>query len=108
MIYQVVFAPEALEQLAELYRYIAPAASPEIAAGYTNAIVSYCEGLSAFPHCGTTRDDIRTGLRITNYKKRAVIAFAVDEQYVSILGVFYGGQDFETILQDDPEEGHKH
>ena len=108
MIYQVVFAPEALEQLAELYRYIAPAASPEIAAGYTNAIVSYCEGLSAFPHRGTTRDDIRTGLRITNYKKRAVIAFAVDEQYVSILGVFYGGQDFETILQDDPEEGHKH
>jgi plasmid stabilization system protein ParE len=70
--------------------------------------VSYCEGLSAFPHRGTTRDDIRTGLRITNYKKRAVIAFAVDEQYVSILGVFYGGQDFETILQDDPEEGHKH
>jgi plasmid stabilization system protein ParE len=108
MIFQVVFAPEALEQLAELYRYIALAASPEIAAGYTDAIVNYCEGLSAFPHRGTTRDDIRTGLRITNYKKRAVIAFAIDEQCVSILGVFYGGQDYETILQDDPEEGHKH
>jgi plasmid stabilization system protein ParE len=108
MIYQVVFAPEALEQLAELYRHIALAASPEIAAGYTDAIVSYCEGFATFPHRGTTRDDIRTGLRITNYKKRAVIAFAVDGQSVSILGVFYGGQDFETILQDDPEEGHKH
>ena len=108
MIYQVVFAPEVLEQLAELYRYIALAASPEVAAGYTDAIVSYCEGFSTFPHRGTTRDDIRTGLRITNYKKRAVIAFAVDEQCVFILGVFHGGQDFETILQDDPEEGHKH
>ena len=70
--------------------------------------MSYCEGFATCPHRGTTRDDIRTGLRITNYKKRAVIAFAVDAQCVSILGVFYGGQDFETILQDDPEEGHKH
>jgi toxin ParE1/3/4 len=34
MIYRVVFAPEALDQLAELYRYIADAASPEIAARY--------------------------------------------------------------------------
>jgi len=108
MIHQVVFAPEALEQLAGLYRYIAFAASPEIAAGYTDAIVSYCEGFATFPLRGTTRDDIRTGLRITNYKKSAVIAFAVDAQYVSIPGVFYGGQDFETILQNDPEEDHKH
>jgi hypothetical protein len=41
-------------------------------------------------------------------KKRAVIAFAVDAQCVSILGALYGGQDFETILQDGPEEGHQH
>jgi hypothetical protein len=30
-----------------------------------------------------------------------VIAFALDAQQVSILGVFYGGQDYETALQDD-------
>ncbi len=47
------------------------------------------------------RDDVRPGLRITNYKKRAVIAFDVDAEQVSIIGVFYGGQDYETILQDD-------
>ena len=43
MRYRVVFAPEAQEQLAALYRYIAAAASPEIAERYTNAIVNYCE-----------------------------------------------------------------
>lgn len=43
MNHQVVFSPEALEQLAELYRYIAEAASPDVAAHYTEAIVSYCE-----------------------------------------------------------------
>jgi plasmid stabilization system protein ParE len=54
MSYRVVFSPEAEEQLAALYGYIAAAASPDIAARYTEAIVSYCESLRTFPHRGTT------------------------------------------------------
>jgi plasmid stabilization system protein ParE len=104
MIYRVVFSPEAEEQLAALYRYIAAAASPDIAARYTEAIVTYCESLQTFPHRGTKRDDIRLGLRITNHKKRAVIAFDVDAEMVSIIGIFYGGQDYETVLQDESED----
>ncbi|WP_339504703.1 type II toxin-antitoxin system RelE/ParE family toxin [Pseudomonas sp. RL_105y_Pfl2_101] len=104
MAYTVEFAPEALEQLAALYRYIATAASPEIAHRYTDAIVSYCEELQTFPHRGNQRDDIRPGLRITNYRKRTVIAFAVEADQVSILGVFYGGQDFEGALQSDLDD----
>lgn len=45
MKYHVVFAPEAEEQLADLYRYIAGAASPVIAERYVNAIIGYCETL---------------------------------------------------------------
>jgi len=104
MRYRVVFTPEAQEQLEALYRYIAAAASPEIAERYTSAIVTYCSSLETFPHRGSPRDDIRPGMRITNYKKRAVIAFDVDAKTVSIIGVFYGGQDFETILQSDLDE----
>ncbi len=104
MQYRVVFAPEAQEQLAALYRYIAATASPAIAERYTSAIVTYCEGLQTFPRRGTRRDDIRPGLRITNYKKRAVIAFYVDAETVSIIGVFYGGQDYETLLQSDLDD----
>ena len=99
MVYTVEFTPEAMEQLAVLYRYIATKASPEIAKRYTDAIVTHCEDLQTFPHRGNQRDDIRPGLRITNYRKRAVIAFAVDDKHVFILGVFYGGQDFEVALQ---------
>jgi plasmid stabilization system protein ParE len=98
MTYRVVFAPEAVAQLEDLYRYIAEAASPDIAQRYTNAIVTYCETLQKFPQRGTRRDDIRPGLRITNYKGRAVIAFEVGTDLVSIIGVFYGGQDFEGTL----------
>ncbi|MDP2025339.1 type II toxin-antitoxin system RelE/ParE family toxin [Sulfuriferula sp.] len=65
--------------------------------------MSYCESLCNFPHRGTMRDDVRPGLRITNYKKRVVIAFDVDTERVSIIGVFYGGQDHEAILQDVSE-----
>ncbi len=108
MSHRVVFTPEAEEQLAELYRYIAVAASPDTAKRYTDAIVSYCESLHTFPLRGTIRDDVRPGLRITNYRKRAVIAFEVSTDQVSIIGVFYGGQDYESILQDDQDEGPAH
>ena len=99
MIYRVVFAPEAEEQLVALYYYIADAASPETAAQYAERIVNYCNSLQKLPHRGKMRDDIRPGLRVTNYKKRTVIAYVVAEDLVSILGVFYGGQDYETILE---------
>lgn len=75
---------------------------------YTEAIVSYCESLSIFPQRGMKRDDVRPGLRITHYKKRAVIAFAVDAGWVSILGIFYGGQDYESWLADDSDDGVPH
>lgn len=108
MSYRVVFSPEAEAQLVALYGYIAAAASPDIAARYTEAIVSYCESLSTFPHRGNVRDDVRPGLRITNYKKRAVIAFDVGAEMVSIIGIFYGGQDYETILHDDVGDSPEH
>jgi plasmid stabilization system protein ParE len=63
------------------------AASSDIAARYTEGIVSYCESLCMFPYRGNMRDDVRPGLRITHYKKRAVIAFDVDAEQVSIIGV---------------------
>lgn len=105
MSYTVVFSPKAEAQLMALYDYIASVASASIAAQYTEAIIYHCEALQVFPQRGTMRDDVRPGLRITHYKKRTVIAFAVDVQaeQVAILGLFYGGQNFEYLLQDDDE-----
>ena len=102
MSHTVVFAPEAEDQLAELYAYISCEATPATAQRYTDAIVSCCEGLAIFPHRGTPRDDIRPGVRITNHKGRTVIAFTVDDavMQVSILGVFYGGQAHEAALSE--------
>ena len=101
MPYTVNFSPEAEEQLASLYRYLAAVASPKIANRYTSAIVSYCEGLNTFPHRGLPRNDIRQGLRVTNYKSRTIIAYDVTAEVVSIIGIFYGGQDYETNFQTE-------
>ena len=49
---------------------------------------------TSFPGCG---------LRITNYRKTTIIAFSVSEKQkqVTILGVFYGGQNYEHLLSRD-------
>jgi plasmid stabilization system protein ParE len=100
MTYRVVFAPEASDQLEALLLYIAERSSFVIAERYTDAVVATCEGLASFPLRGVAREDIRPGLRLTHHKGRTVIAYAVDgdAQTVSIIGVFYGGQDHEGAL----------
>jgi toxin ParE1/3/4 len=47
------------------------------------------------------REDIRPGLRTVSYKKRVVIAFTANAEQVSIIGIFYGGQDYASHLMDD-------
>ena len=79
MAYRVIFTPEATTQLIALYQYIANQGSPVTAERYTTAIADCCNDLCTFPHRGTSRDDLSPGLRITNYKKRAVIAYSVNE-----------------------------
>jgi toxin ParE1/3/4 len=101
MVYSVVFTPEAEAQLVDLYGYIAVEASPEIAARFTDGIVNYCESLSTFPNRGDRREDIRPGLRVTSYRKRVAIAFDVEESRVNIIGIFYGGQDYESVLSTE-------
>ncbi|HEX9449212.1 MAG TPA: type II toxin-antitoxin system RelE/ParE family toxin [Dongiaceae bacterium] len=92
---QVGFAPSAQEQLRQIYTYIADAASPDIALGFTTDIVDYCDSLTTFPERGAQRDDLRPGLRLVGFRRRVVIAFTVDEMAITVLGVFYGGQDYD-------------
>lgn len=110
MTYTVAFSTGARIQLIELDAYIEAVASPEIAARYTDAVADFCFSLATFPQRGVRRDDIRPGLRITNYRKRTVIAFAVDAdaEQVAILGIFHGGQDYETALTGELQNEAEH
>lgn len=99
MTFRVVFTPEAEDHLDDLYRFLADAAPPDVAADYVDRIVTYCEGLAEFPHRGIARDDIRPGLRTTSYRKRTVVAFVVLDEVLAVVGIFHGGRDYEAILR---------
>lgn len=96
MTHRIAFSPRAEAQLLELYRSIATRSSPAIADSFVTAIVEYCRSFSTFPERGARRDDIRPRLRTVGYRRRVTIAFEVADDAVNILGVYYGGQDFEA------------
>ncbi|NWE76382.1 type II toxin-antitoxin system RelE/ParE family toxin [Pseudomonas yamanorum] len=103
MSYTVAFSPRAVAQLDELEDYISQTGSPAVAARYVDAIITYCENLSLFPLRGISRDDLLPTLRTTHYRHATIIAFTVDAmtETVSVLGVFYGGQDYAALLQGE-------
>ena len=98
----VAYSPQARQQLTDLYTWIATASgSTDRAEGYVSAIVDYCDGLANFPMIGVAREDIRPGLRVVGFRRRITIAFAIAEETVEILDIYYGGRDYETLLSAD-------
>jgi plasmid stabilization system protein ParE len=103
--YRITLSTDAQGQLDALYDYIAAAASPGIALRFTDAILDHIETLRDFPNRGAPREDVLPGLRTIGFRKRVTIAFVVEPSEVSVVGIFYGGQDFEAILREDlPEQ----
>ena len=97
--FEVLFSARARVQLLELYDYIESVSYPTRAEKYVEGLLRSCYRLKVLPHRGTRRDDILPGLRITNFRKRTVIAFVVLGNRVEILGVFHGGRDYAAILR---------
>lgn len=100
MSHRIEFSPEALADLLDLYDYIASRDGAERAIGYIDRIEDCCRSLSSFPERGVRRSDLRTGLRVLGFERRAVIAFHVTANTVTILRVLYGGRDLETVVFD--------
>jgi toxin ParE1/3/4 len=99
----VLFAPEALADLRDLYDLIANASEPERALAYVQGIRQTCLGLAEFPERGTRRDAIRPGLRTFGYRRRVTIAFHVTESAVFVDRILYGGRDLEALLGPDDD-----
>ena len=94
----VIFAPEARDDLISLYQWIAERGGANIALGYIERIERYCNTLDLASERGHSRDDIRDGLRIIGFEKRVTIAFMVADHTVTILRIYYGGQNGEEDL----------
>jgi toxin ParE1/3/4 len=102
MTHSVVFSARAERHLDAIFAYVEEQAGRARAENFVGGIVAHCQGFNVFPERGSRRDDIRIGLRIVGYRRRVTIVFTVEPETVAIVGVYYGGQDYETELSDDP------
>jgi toxin ParE1/3/4 len=103
MTYKVVFKPQANQDLDEIFSFILNhGGSADRALDYVERILSFCNGFVTFPHRGTKRDDIRAGLRLVGFERRATIAFSIEGDMIIIARIFYAGRDIELIeIKDD-------
>jgi plasmid stabilization system protein ParE len=99
--YRIVFTREARDQLDQLYTYISAAFDVETASRFVNGIIDHIATLEEFPKRGTPRVDICSDLRTLSWRRRVTIAFVVEQLDVVVIGIFYGGRDFETLLKDE-------
>lgn len=91
--------------MTNLYYYIAEQGGDhERAIGYVRRIRMRCEKLKAFPELGRRRDDLRSGVRILGFERRVVIVYAVlPSGDVEIGRVFYGGRDYEALINEEDD-----
>ncbi|WP_159591566.1 type II toxin-antitoxin system RelE/ParE family toxin [Chelativorans xinjiangense] len=92
---QVVFAPEARDDLLSIYDWIADAVSPATALAYVERVEAWCRGFDLAAERGRLREEVRLGLRVVGFERRLTVAFTVSEDRVTILRLFYGGRDWE-------------
>jgi len=74
--------------------------SLNIARKFVGDIIDYCNGFDLFPQRGVSRDDVYPGLRVVGFRRRVTIAFAIEDDRVVIMGIFYGGQDYESAFSN--------
>ena len=98
MAFEVVFSAEAQQDIILMYAYVAERAGAVRALNFADRVISYCEGLTAFPERGTRRDDLGPGLRIIGYRRRVTIAFHVEPGRVTIDRVLYGGRALPSAI----------
>ena len=93
MAYRVRLHELAEAELDKIYSDIRDEAGPVVAGNYVGGLYDFFEGLTTFPARGTVRAGPIPGLRIIGYRRTASIAFVVEADLVTILGVFRRGQN---------------
>jgi toxin ParE1/3/4 len=99
--YEVIFNPEARNDLFNLYQFIAERGFPDRAANYIHRLEEFCRTLRTFPQRGTSLDHLRPGLRVVSFERRVSIAFQITADSVVIFRVLCGGRDVENLFSPE-------
>ena len=105
MPHRVSYQPKAEDDLQTIITFlIERSGSAETAYQYSDRIKVFCDSFVTFPRRGTKRDDLRPGLRITNFERRVTIAFTVVNETVFIARIFYAGRDVDQYFHEPLDE----
>jgi toxin ParE1/3/4 len=94
---ELVYAPQAIADLDEIYAFIADD-SPDRAERFIADIRRRCRHLIETPELGVARPDLGAEIRIYPMRRRIVVAYCFTDRTVDVLRVFYAGRDFEALL----------
>jgi plasmid stabilization system protein ParE len=95
----LVFLPEAQGDLDDLYEWIADSGGERIARHFVDRLRTFCDNIALAPERGQRRDDLMPGLRFAGYRRRATIAFTIEERAVVIIRVLYRGRDVDALFR---------
>jgi toxin ParE1/3/4 len=88
--------PEAENDLEEIWWYIAQD-SPNNADRFLDRIQERCLSLADFPQMGTSRDELKAGLRSQPVGNYLIFYFPLDDG-VNIVRVLHGSRDIGNLL----------
>lgn len=96
--YEVVFHPVAADDLKAIDLFVSQD-QPASALALIRGIRAHCETLSAFPRRGRRRMKLEGEVRTISFERRVLIAYRVEPETVTILRVFYAGQNFTEMFE---------
>jgi toxin ParE1/3/4 len=99
--YSVELDLGAFEDLSAIRDRVAAEAGEGVATRFIDRVLRHLDGFEAVPMRGTSRDDIREGLRVVGWRKVVTLAYVVDDaaRRVLFLAVLYRGYDVEAALK---------
>lgn len=96
---RVVLARTALRDLAKIGQWITEAGAPQTGRRYVARIKERLVRLGIAPEAGRPFGFDDPGLRVIGYERRIMIAYRVEKTRIIVVRVFYGGQNWQKILQ---------
>lgn len=94
------YRPTALADLRAIYTAVYHmSGSAVVADRFVTRIRRRCRSIIDAPRGGRPRDDLISGLRTVPFEDRAIIAYVVADDIISILNIFYGGRDYEDFYR---------
>ena len=101
MEHEVIWRPEARDDLYAIYDWIAGQADPDTAYAYTSRIEAFTERLAHFPNRGTLRLNMITDLRSVTFERRVIVAYRAMNDAVQFVRLIHTARDIARLLAND-------